>query len=132
MRCLYLVLVILALSSCSSYVRRAYWGESEGTSLRGYPTVGPREGYTGVWTDYKHDGSKLAEVSYMNGKVHGTSFWYRDDGSPYLIRHYENGRYAKDYLIEPLPATPAKIPFWYPARYWSDLSQRHLETKAAE
>jgi hypothetical protein len=117
MRRLALVLAIVAMTSCSSYVRRAYCGKSEGTSIRGYPTIDPPAGYTGVWTHYKHDGSKLAEVPYMNGQTHGTSFWYRDDGSVYLIRHYELGHYSKDYLIEPPPKTPARIPFWYPAHY---------------
>jgi hypothetical protein len=117
MRCFALVLAIVALTSCSSYVRRAYWGKSEGTSIRGYPTIQPPDGYTGVWTHYKYDGSKLAEEPYMNGQTHGTSFWYRDDGSVYLIRHYEHGQYSKDYLIEPAPKTPARIPFWYPAHY---------------
>ncbi len=108
---------MVTLTSCSSYVCRAYWGKSEGTSIRGYPTVGPPVGYTGVWTHYKHDGNKLADVPYMNGQIHGTSFWYRDDGSAYLIRRHENGHFSQDYRVEPAPTSPARIPFWYPAHY---------------
>ncbi len=117
MRTLLLLFVLGAFTNCSSYIRRAYWGKDEGTSIRGYPTIDPPAGYTGVWTHYKYNGSRLAEVPYWKGKTHGTSFWYRDDGSVYLIRRHEHGHYSKDDLIEPAPEEPAKIPFWYPARY---------------
>ena len=116
-----LLTICLALSftGCSSYVRRAYW-TSGYTSIRGYPTAEPPEGFTGVWTHYKHNGEKLAEVPYWNGEVHGTSFSYKDDGCPYLIRRYENGRFVEDYYIEKLTWIPSRIPFWYPARYLND------------
>ena len=117
MRVIALFIAIVITTSCSSYVSRAYYGKSEGSKIRGYPTIAPPSGYTGVWTHYKHDGSKLAEESYLNGQTHGTSFWYRDDGTVYLVRQHEYGRFSKDYLIEPLPKTPARIPFWSPARY---------------
>jgi len=113
------VLLILAIlqCGCSSYVYRAYYKNGLDTAIRGYPTFDPPDGYTGIWTHYKWNGKVLAQEAYLDGKVNGTSFWYKDDGKPYLIRHYENGRFVKDYYQEPLPRTKPSIPFWFPARY---------------
>lgn len=111
------ILILALVLGCTSCASRAYWGEGENTAIRGYPTVSPPPGYTGVWVSRKHNGHKLAEVSYWNGQTHGTSFWYRDDGKPYLIRQYEHGKFVKDYLVEPMPKEASRIPFWYPARY---------------
>lgn len=102
---------------CSSYVYRAYFTAGQDTSIRGYPTVDPPDGYTGIWTHYKWNGQILAQESYLNGKSNGTSYWYKDNGKPYLIRLSEGGEFVKDYYIEPLPKTRPSIPFWFPARY---------------
>jgi hypothetical protein len=114
---IFLPLVVLAWSGCSDYTSRAYFGEGENTAIRGYPTVGPPPNYTGVWTDYKYNGAKLAEEPYWRGELYGTAFYYKDDGTVYLIREYEHGHFVKDDYASPLPKEPSKIPFWFPAKY---------------
>jgi hypothetical protein len=110
-------ILILVQCGCSSYVYRAYFKNGPDTAIRGYPTIDPPAGFTGVWTHYKWNGDILAHQSYIDGENHGTSFWFKDDGAPYLIRLSENGRFVKDYYQEPLPKARPKIPFWFPARY---------------
>ena len=111
---IFLPLVVLAWSGCSDYTSRAYFGEGENTAIRGYPTVGPPPNYTGVWTDYKYNGAKLAEEPYWRGELYGTAFYYKDDGTVYLIREYEHGHFVKDDYASPLPKEPSKIPFGFP------------------
>jgi len=41
---------------------------------------------------YREDGSKRYETSYVNGLKHGTQIWCREDGSKRLERVYENGK----------------------------------------
>lgn len=112
-----LFLIAFLQCGCSSYIYRAYYTNKSDSAIRGYPTIDPPEGFTGVWTHYKWNGKVLANVSYISGEPTGTSFWYKDDGKPYLIRQYEDGKFEKDYYMEPLPKSRPNIPFWFPARY---------------
>jgi len=129
------ILTLLSLTGCSSYVYRAYFHpDSMGgvtTSMGGYPTISPPDNFTGVWTDYRWDGKILAQTPYWNGKTHGTAFAFKDDGHPCLIRRYENGHYVEDYYSESTPQKRAFIPFWFPAKYFN-ASVVSTERKFAE
>ena len=77
-----------------------YWGEelkkSEASSLRRQKTW-PREndydedGYKGYEAVFEN-GSMMEETPYVDGRKHGISICYHDDGSKYLEIPYVKGK----------------------------------------
>lgn len=88
-----------SLASCAiekeEYIRRAYAG-GEGTltptaakgTLR---VIGPPAEYTGLWRLWYENGVLASEGMYLEGKRHGYSSWWNDDGTHFATVHFVNG-----------------------------------------
>jgi hypothetical protein len=100
----------------ANYVWLAYFYPGSDSNLRGYPVVYPPSSYTGTWTDYAFTGRPLATMNYVNGEIYGKQIYYRDDGTPYLIRYIGHEGWERDEIsLGPPPRT--EIPWFFPQRW---------------
>lgn len=96
MKYILLCAIILPLFSCDSSMKKAM--EEEQKSKAG---SAPKEG---EWITRRDDGSIRTRINYLNGRKHGMSYLYYDDGKslqlelPYVVgaRHGVSKKYFKD------------------------------------
>ena len=78
------------------YIRRAYAageGELTPTAPKGeLRVIAPPERYTGLWRMWYENGILAVEETYLDGKQHGYSYWWNDDGTYFCTVHYVNGQ----------------------------------------
>jgi hypothetical protein len=100
----------------ANYVWRAYFFPGSDSNLRGYPVVYPPCSYTGTWTDYAFTGRPLATMNYVNGEIYGKQVYYKDDGTPYLVRYIGLEGWERDEIsLGPPPSI--EIPWFFPQRW---------------
>lgn len=131
-------IVVFLQCGCSHYIYQAYFKtDSTGNrdSIRGYPIIEPPENFTGIWTHYKWNGAKLADISYIKGRENGLSCYYQDSGKPYCIIKTDPERPTEEYYHEDIQMKRASIPFWFPAKYYHSvqfydkMSERRIKTR---
>lgn len=129
--CISIALILISIFSfCiielpnANYIWKAYFYPGSSSNLHGYPTIAPPNNFTGEWVDYSFSGQPIAIHNYIDGHPDGMQTYLRDDGTPYLIRYIQYGKWLRD-DINLGPPSPTTIPWYFPQR-WINRSLNRL------